>query len=1020
MEQKHFDVIGMTCASCQANVTKAVSKIPGVDAVDVSLLSNSMKVDFDPAKTNPEQIEEAVSNIGYEAKLKGAKLDESGTNSIQAEWDARKKRMEAEQKERKQALVYSLILLVPLMIIAMGPMMGIFPFLMDMKYAMASTIVQLILTMFILFFQRSFFIHGLKALFKKAPNMDSLVAIGGGAAFVYGVYGMLMMAIGYGSMDHELIHQAMHSLYFESAATIVTLVSLGKYLEARSKSKTSDALGKLVDLAPKSATILKDGQEIQVATDQIVSGDTVVIRPGQRIPVDGIVKEGVGYVDQAAITGESVPVEKMEGDPVISATMNINGTFQFTATKVGADTTLAQIIQLVDEAGNSKAPIARLADKVSGIFVPIVIGIAVVTAVVWLMAGAGFEFALSNAIAVLVISCPCALGLATPVAIMVSTGKAAEYGILVKSAESLENLHNINAIVLDKTGTITSGKPSVQTITTYGDAYSPKDFLQLAAQLEMGSEHPLGKAIVEKAKEDGLQLTAPESFEAIGGRGLKATLHKDQYLAGNLKLMEEQNIPLSNNQKAHLDELAEMGQTPLIFAENGKVIGMVSVADTIRQTSALAIEKLKEKGIYVVMLTGDNEKTAKAIANKLHVDEVIADVLPTQKESVIRRLQEEGRNVAMVGDGINDAPALARANIGIAIGAGTDIAIDSADIVLMKSNLMDVNTAIDLSNATIKNIKQNLFWAFFYNVLGIPVAAGLFYPIFGWTLNPMLGSAAMSLSSVCVVTNALRLRFFKPKGETPEEIKEQEVNKQEVQIFQEKEERIHNNALDPQEYTEVVKVENMSCQRCKNKIENALMDLDGVIYVDVNLDSKEVKIDSTKPVAQKEIFDVIESLGYTPSKIEAQVQEPLIQFMNVEGMSCAHCENRVEKAIGAVEGVEKVKADAVSGKVEITANKPIEQKDLDEAVIQAGYTPAPAKKEDTNIMEKEMKVNGMSCAHCKAHVEDAISKVDGVTLVNVDLPSGIAHIQTSKPVDDSLLIKAVEEAGYEPKEITEK
>lgn len=883
MSEKQFDVIGMTCAACQANVEKAVAKLPGVQSVDVSLLNNSMKVDFDPDQTNPDAIEQAVSNIGYEAVLKGQHLNESQGSSIQAEWEARQKRNEEEQKKRKTALYGSLILLAVLLCFSMLPMMGVFTFLMDMEWGMVNVCVQVVLTLFILFLQRDFFTHGLKALFKGAPNMDSLVAVGGGAAFLYGLYGMLSMAWGYGTMNHEVIHAGMHSLYFESAAMIVTLVSLGKYMEARSKTRTSDALGKLVDLAPKSAVIEKDGVEIQVATDQITSGDIVVIRPGQRIPVDGVVLSGTGYVDQSAITGESVPVDKTEGDPVISATMNVNGSFRFEATKVGEDTTLSQIIRLVDEAGSSKAPIARLADKVSGIFVPVVIGIAAVTFIVWMLVKGDFAFALSNAISVLVISCPCALGLATPVAIMVSTGKAAEYGILIKSAEALENLHAVNTVVLDKTGTITSGKPGVQSIAVFDKQYSPDEFLSVAASLESGSEHPLGKAVVEEARARNLPVNTAASFEAVGGKGLRARLDAVSYSAGNLRFMQEEGVQLSDTEKKRLDAMAARGQTPLLFARAGQLIGMIGVADQIRPTSAEALKLLHKQGIQVVMLTGDNKATASAIASGLAIDDVISDVLPADKESVIRSLQEKGRNVAMVGDGINDAPALTRANIGIAIGAGTDIAIESADVVLMKDNLLDVVTAIELSRATIRNIKENLFWAFFYNILGIPVAAGVFYPFFGWLLNPMLGAAAMSLSSVCVVTNALRLRFFKPQ-ETKAEIATQQETGHEVKVFEEYETRIENEAealpapvtpVSPEEQPKeekttmetTIKVNGMSCQHCAKRVEDAISKVDGVTLATVSLPEGKAMIESSKPLDQDKLFQAVIDAGYEPEKL---------------------------------------------------------------------------------------------------------------------------------------------------------
>lgn len=858
--KEQFDVTGMTCAACEANVTKAVARLAGVQDVNVSLLNNTMMVTFDPEATDTKAIMEAVDRIGYGATPKQAAQAEAASGStgpsIQKEWDARQAKLENEQAGMKRDMWWSVILLVPLMLVSMGPMIGL-PVLAGHNWGMVSAIVQLVLTTYILFFQRHFFTHGLKALVRKAPNMDSLVAIGAGAAYVYGLWNMCVMGHALSVMDMELAHQMQHSLYFESAATIVTLVSIGKYLEARSKAKTGDALGKLVDLAPKTATLWRDGQEVEVNASDILAGDIVVMKPGQSVPVDGIITQGEGTLDQAAITGESVPVEKTVGETVMTATINTNGTFRFRATKVGNDTTLAQIIRLVDEAGSTKAPIARLADKVAGVFVPVVIVIALITLAVWLMAGKDFAFALSAAISVLVISCPCALGLATPVAIMVGTGKAAEYGILVKSAEALETLHTVNTIVLDKTGTITSGKPSVQDIVLLDPALSADEFLALAASIESGSEHPLAKAVTALAKDKGLEIRTPDSFAATGGRGIQAVLNKYRWIAGNAAFMGEEHIVLSSQAVAAVERLASSGQTPLIFARNRRVAGILGVADTIRESSRQAIREFRQKGIRVVMLTGDNERTAKAIAKDLDLDDVIADVLPTGKEAVVRQLQEEGRRVAMVGDGINDAPALARADVGIAIGAGTDIAIDSADVVLMKDDLMDVNTAIDLSAAVIRNIKVDLFWAFFYNILGIPVAAGVFYPMFGLLLNPMIGSAAMSLSSVCVVTNALTLRFFKAKQVQISQTQTETQKEPEIQIIREetKEEPM---------MTKTMKIEGMSCMHCAGRVESALKAVPGVADAKVNLEKKEAVITLSENVPASRLMGAVEEAGYEP------------------------------------------------------------------------------------------------------------------------------------------------------------
>ncbi len=909
--EKKFDVTGMTCAACQANVTRAVSKLEGVSSVDVSLLSNSMKVEYDENKVDTDSICQAVIGIGYGASEKG-KINTSDSSN---EWKQRQDKVEADQRAAKQRLISSIILWIPLMCISMGPMVGI-PILEGMHLMLVSAITQMILCLLILFIQRHFYITGFKALFKKSPNMDSLVAIGSGASLAYGMVGLYQMAYYFGIQDLEMAHMAMHSLYFESAATIVTLVSVGKYLESRSKAKTSDALSKLVDLAPKNATVLREGKEVVIASDSIVKNDIVIVRPGQRIPVDGIVLSGTGYVDQSAITGESIPIEKNVGDTVISATMNENGTFQFRAEKVGQDTTLAQIIQLVDDAGNSKAPIARLADRVSGVFVPVVIGIALITGIVWLLMGESVNFALSNAISVLVISCPCALGLATPVAIMVGTGKAAEHGILIKSAATLEQLHTIDTIVLDKTGTITEGKPVVQDIKVYSNMDS-LDFVSVAASLESGSLHPLAQAIVDYAKERNIQMIDCTDFTNLSGRGIQARIHDKTYLAGNSRLMKENGIELSDEILSDLKVLAESGKTPLLFSKEGQIIGLISVADRVRSTSKKALELLKQKNMHIVMLTGDNERTAKSIAKDLNVDEVISDVLPSDKESVIRRLQSEHKKVMMVGDGINDAPALTRADIGIAIGAGTDIAMDSADIVLMKSSLMDVNTAIELSTSVIKNIKMNLFWAFFYNILGIPLAAGVFYPILGWKLSPMIGSAAMSLSSVSVCTNALRLRFFKPSVQ-----------------FEEKRE-VHSHQ------TVEMKIDGMSCGHCAWLVEDALKKVPHVYGVRVNYNLGKAEIDCDLDVNLVALKQAVENAGYIP--VENKEEKCMTKVVNVDGMMCMHCVAHVKEALSKVDGVSDVEVSLDDKNAKVTCSSTTTDQMLMDAVNNAGYTAIDVK-----------------------------------------------------------------------------
>lgn len=883
MKKEKYNVTGMTCAACQANVTRCVQKLDGVEEVNVNLLSGQMTVDYDETKLDSAAIARAVAGIGYGASSADAPSD-TKSGGFRSEWEDRQSRAQEELQSMKVRLVASIALLIPLMYVAMGSMMGLpVPgILTGMENAMISALTQLILTVPILVLNRKFYKVGLKALVKRAPNMDSLVAIGSGASLVYGLFAMYRMAWGFGHQDMAVVHEYAHALYFESSAMILTLVTVGKYLEARSRSKTSDALGKLVDLAPKTAVIIKNGQEMTVPAEQVAAGDIVVIRPGESIPVDGVVTEGAGYVDQAAITGESIPVEKMPGDTVISATINKNGTFRFRASKVGEDTTLSQIIRLVDEAGNSKAPIARLADKVSGIFVPVVIGIAILTAIVWIVAGQDFEFALSNAIAVLVISCPCALGLATPVAIMVGTGKAAEYGILIKSAESLENLHSIDTVILDKTGTITSGHPEVTDIEVLAPSMSQEEFLSRAAALEAGSEHPLAQAVVEKAKRDGVSPAGAEEFQARAGRGVSARISGKTWLAGNLAFMEEEKAMGPEQEMAlvreKMGQYASQGKTPLLFVRDGQAAGIIAVADTVRETSRAAIRKFKEMGLTVVMLTGDNKVTAEAIRKELDIAEAVSDVLPTEKEACVRSWQEKGHKVAMVGDGINDAPALTRADIGIAIGAGTDIAIDSADVVLMKDSLQDVVTAIELSRAVVRNIHMNLFWAFFYNILGIPVAAGALFPAFGLRLSPMIGSAAMSLSSVCVVTNALRLRFFKPalgdQADGPEKA-EKDAEKTDSMT----ENIPGDSGVDRKEEQEekgmvtmkkTLVVEGMMCEHCKMHVEKALAGVAGVDSAQVDLEKKTATVSMAEDVADQVLMDAVKEAGYEPVSCTAQ------------------------------------------------------------------------------------------------------------------------------------------------------
>lgn len=849
MTTEKFTVTGMSCAACQANVTKAVSKLDGVKSCNVNLLSGAMTVDFD-SPADVQRICSAVNAIGYTAEVQSAEsISESGYRS---RWKERTKRQAEKEKALKFRMIFSIILLVPLMYIAMGEMLGLpVPSIFTgMENAGVSALTQLILAVPIIFVNRKFFISGFKALFRKVPNMDSLVAIGSSASLIYGLYSLYRIIYGQGHMDMDSVHSYTHQLYFESAAMILTLVTAGKYMEARSTSKTSDALGKLAELAPKTARVIRNGEEMTIPSEKLVVGDIIVVRPGDTIPADGKLIDGHGSVDESAVTGESIPVEKSSGDNVITASVNKNGSFKMEAEKVGDNTALAQMIRLVDNAADTKAPIARIADKVSAVFVPTVIGIALVTFIIWLIAGKEFEFALSCAVAVLVISCPCALGLATPVAVTVGTGKAAQLGILIKSAEALENLHNADVIVLDKTGTVTTGTPAVEDVILFGDI-SEEIFLTEAAAVEYGSEHPLGEAVVSFAQERGLDIPKADNFSAHSGRGVSAEVNGHGYIAGNAAFMEEKGIISPDNTEIYdtTKRLSSEGKTPLIFARDGKAAGIISAADSIRTDSKRAVNRFKELGLSVIMLTGDNRITANAIAKKAGISEVISDVLPENKEECIRRLIDEGKKVIMVGDGINDAPALTRADIGIAVGSGTDIAVDSADIVLMHDSLCDAAAAISLSRSVMRNIRMNLFWAFFYNVLGIPLAAGALYPAFGISLSPMIGSAAMSLSSVCVVSNALRLRRFRDEY------------------------AYINNADKPQEridvkMTKTVNVEGMMCMHCVAHVQKALEEVEGVSSVQVDLEKETAVCTLSAEVSDEALSSAVEKAGYKAVSID--------------------------------------------------------------------------------------------------------------------------------------------------------
>lgn len=883
---KQYTVTGMSCAACSSRVEKAVSKVPGVTACSVSLLTNSMGVEGD---VPPETVIHAVEDAGYGASLKGQGTAAQAQSASEAE-DALKDR---ETPVLKHRLIASMGFLAVLMYMSMGHMMWGWPLphFMDGNHV-AMGLLQLLLAGIIMVINQKFFISGFKGLLHRAPNMDTLVALGSGASFIYSTYALFAMTDAQLKGNDTAVMSYMHEFYFESAAMILALITVGKMLEARSKGKTTDALKGLMKLAPKTAVIIRDGVETKVLIEEVKKGDVFVVRPGENIPVDGVVLEGTSAVNEAALTGESIPVDKAQGDPVSAATVNQSGYLRCEATRVGEDTSLSQIIRMVSDAAATKAPIAKIADRVSGVFVPAVITIAVVTTIVWLLAGQTFGFALARGISVLVISCPCALGLATPVAIMVGNGMGAKNGILFKTAVSLEETGKMDIVALDKTGTITSGEPRVTDVIPSGGV-TEKELVSLALSLEKKSEHPLAKAVLLYAKEQ--QVDAPEAadFQALPGNGLSGTLDGASLAGGSFSYISG-HTTVSAQEQASFERLASEGKTPLCFMKNGRLAGMIAVADVIKEDSPQAVKELQNMGIRVVMLTGDNERTARAIGAQAGVDEVIAGVLPDGKESVIRSLKEQGK-VAMVGDGINDAPALTRADIGIAIGAGTDIAIDAADVVLMKSRLSDVPASIRLSRATLRNIHENLFWAFFYNVVGIPLAAGLWYPIFGWKLNPMFGAAAMSLSSFCVVTNALRLNLFKMHDAS----KDHPMRK--------RAEKAANKGGDKAENAGAVRMEaedTRSIGQTANGNETV---------------SKEMQ----KSENQK---NHINMEGITMTKT-----------MNIEGMMCGHCEARVKKALEALAGVESAEVSYEKGTAVVSMSADVADDTLKEAVEAQDY-----------------------------------------------------------------------------------
>ena len=883
---KQYTVTGMSCAACSSRVEKAVSKVPGVTACSVSLLTNSMGVE---GEVPPETVIHAVEDAGYGASLKGQGAAAQAQSASEAE-DALKDR---ETPVLKHRLIASLGFLAVLMYMSMGHMMWGWPLphFMDGNHV-AMGLLQLLLAGIIMVINQKFFISGFKGLLHRAPNMDTLVALGSGASFIYSTYALFAMTDAQLKGNDTAVMSYMHEFYFESAAMILALITVGKMLEARSKGKTTDALKGLMKLAPKTAVIIRDGVEKKVPIEEVKKGDVFVVRPGENIPVDGVVLEGASAVNEAALTGESIPVDKAQGDPVSAATVNQSGYLRCEATRVGEDTSLSQIIRMVSDAAATKAPIAKIADRVSGVFVPAVITIAVVTTIIWLLAGQTFGFALARGISVLVISCPCALGLATPVAIMVGNGMGAKNGILFKTAVSLEETGKMDIVALDKTGTITSGEPRVTDVIPSGGV-TEKELVSLALSLEKKSEHPLAKAVLLYAKEQ--QIDAPEAadFQALPGNGLSGTLNGASLAGGSFSYISG-HTTVSAQEQASFERLASEGKTPLCFMKNGRLAGMIAVADVIKEDSPQAVKELQNMGIRVVMLTGDNERTARAIGAQAGVDEVIAGVLPDGKESVIRSLKEQGK-VAMVGDGINDAPALTRADIGIAIGAGTDIAIDAADVVLMKSRLSDVPAAIRLSRATLRNIHENLFWAFFYNVVGIPLAAGLWYPIFGWKLNPMFGAAAMSLSSFCVVTNALRLNLFK----------------------------MHDASKDHPMRKRAEKAANKGGEKAENA---------GAVRMGA---------EDTRSIGQTANGN--ETVSKEMQKSENQKNNinmegiTMTKTMNIEGMMCGHCEARVKKALEALAGVESAEVSHEKGTAVVSMSADVADDTLKEAVEAQDY-----------------------------------------------------------------------------------
>lgn len=965
-----YIVTGMSCAACSARVEKAVSAVPGVTSCSVSLLTNTMGVE---GTASPADIVKAVVDAGYGAKPENGQA--GNTQSAAAmDADALKDR---ESPVLRRRLIWSLILLAPLMYMTSGHAFLNWPLpaFFDGNYT-AYGIVQMLLALAVMVINKKFFVNGFKSTLNGAPNMDALVALGSGASFVWSTVVLLAITRAQADGRLDLVKQYAGDFYFESAAMILALITVGKLLEAKSKGRTTDALKGLMAMAPQKATLIRDGKEVEVGIAEVRTGDIFAVRPGENIPVDGVIVEGLSAINEAALTGESVPVDKKAGDIVSAATVNQTGYLRCRATRVGQDTTLSQIIRMVSDAAATKAPIARIADRVSGVFVPTVIGLAILTTICWLIAGQEMAFALARGIAVLVISCPCALGLATPVAIMVGNGLGAKHGILFKTSESLELTGRTEIVIMDKTGTITKGEPEVTGILP-ADGISEKELLECAFAVESLSEHPLARGIVARAKHGGLTALEVSGFAAVPGKGLTAKLGAEEVRGGNREFVAEKTEIPDASVKAS-GECASRGETPLFFERGGRFLGVIAVADVIKEDSASAISSLKEMGLYTVMLTGDNERTARAIGGKAGVDEVIAGVRPDGKEAVVRYFMKQGR-VAMVGDGINDAPALTRADTGIAIGAGTDVAIDAADVVLMKSRLSDVPAAIRLSRATLVNIYQNLFWAFIYNILGIPLAAGVYYPFFGIKLSPVFGAAAMSLSSFCVVTNALRLNFFRLFDSSHQKRKA----RKEIRPYSEGSQALPEShgascGLSPEK--ETLLVEGMMCGHCEAHVKEALEKVDGVAEALCDHEKGTAEILVNGPVDESALKAAVEGAGYTFKGIAAPAPESASgeETILVSDMMCGHCEAHVKEALEKIDGVREATADHKKGQVVLKLSAPVAESALKAAVEGAGYTFKGVAEDPAASLQghAEILVGGMMCGNCEKHVKEAVGGHD--------------------------------------------